>query len=106
MGESRHRADVSVSLVPKKPLRGELERGDNLLSDCLMPDELHELSDKELREKLASGELSEKKAQIARATLKMRRQERVEAWLKRHAWIGAILLAIGLAGIFGIGRRE
>jgi hypothetical protein len=35
-----------------------------------MPDELHELSDKELREKLASGELSDKKAQIARVTLR------------------------------------
>jgi hypothetical protein len=71
-----------------------------------MPDELHELSDKELREKLASGDLSDKKANIARATLRRRRQERVQAWLKRHAWVGAILAAIGLADIFAIGGRE
>jgi len=67
---------------------------------------LHELSDKELREKLASGELSDKKAVTARALLRRRRQERVQAWLKRHAWMGAILAAIGLAGVFAIGRRN
>ena len=64
---------------------------------------LHELSDEELRQKLASGELSDKKALTARALLRRRRQERVQAWLKRHAWVGAILAAIGLAGVFGIG---
>ena len=68
--------------------------------------ELHELSDKELREKLASGDLSDKKANIARATLRKRRQEHVQAWLKRHAWVGAILAAIGLAGVFAIGRHH
>ena len=57
---------------------------------------LHELSDKELREKLSTGELSDKKATIARALLRRRRQERFQAWLKRHAWLGAILAAIGL----------
>jgi hypothetical protein len=56
---------------------------------------LHEFSDKELRENLASGELSDKKAVTARALLRRRRQERVQAWLKRHAWVGAILAAIG-----------
>jgi len=67
---------------------------------------LHELSDKELRENLASGELSDKKALTARALLRRRRQERVQAWLKRHAWMGAILAAIGLAGVFAIGRHH
>jgi hypothetical protein len=62
--------------------------------------ELHELSDDDLRKTLASGELSDKKAAVARATLKRRRQERVQAWLTRHAWLGAILTAVGLAGIF------
>ena len=68
--------------------------------------ELHDLSDKELREKLASGDLSDKKANIARATLRRRRRERVQAWFTRHAWVGAILTAIGLASIFAIGRRD
>ena len=38
---------------------------------------LHELSDRELREKLSTGELSDKKATIARALLRRRRQERL-----------------------------
>jgi hypothetical protein len=65
---------------------------------------LHELSDKELREKLSTGELSDKKATIARALLRRRRQERFQAWLKRHAWVGAILAAIGLVGIFSLSK--
>jgi hypothetical protein len=68
--------------------------------------ELHELSDKELRKKLASGELSDKKAVIARAVFRRRRRERVEEWLKRHSWLAAILAAIGLAGIFAIRLRD
>ena len=63
---------------------------------------LHELSDKELREKLSTGKLSDKKATIAR--LRRRRQERFQAWLKRHAWLGAILAAIGLVGIFSLSK--
>jgi hypothetical protein len=66
--------------------------------------ELHELSDKELREKLSRGELSDKKVTIARALLRRRRQERFQAWVKRHAWLGAILAAIGLVGIFSISK--
>jgi hypothetical protein len=65
---------------------------------------LHELSDRKLREKLSTGELSDKKATIARALLRMRRQERLQAWLKRHVWLGAILAAIGLTGIVSIGK--
>jgi septation ring formation regulator EzrA len=67
----------------------------------LMP-ALQELSDKELRAKLSTRKLSNKKATIARALLRRRRQERFQAWLKRHAWMGAILAAIGLVGIFSI----
>jgi hypothetical protein len=48
---------------------------------------MHELSDKELHEKLSSGELSEKKATIARAILRRRHQERLQAWFKRHGWL-------------------
>jgi hypothetical protein len=77
-----------------------------LQKEYFMPEELRELPDKALREKLASGELSDKKANVARATLRRRRLERVQAWLGRHAWLGAILTAIGLAGIFSIDRRE
>jgi len=65
---------------------------------------LHELCDKALREKLATGEISDKKAAIARALLRRRRQERFQAWLKRHAWLGAILAAIGLVGIFSLSK--
>jgi len=68
--------------------------------------EIHELSDKELREKLARGDLSDKKVNIARATLRRRRQERFQTWLKRHAWVGAILAAIGLASFFATARRD
>jgi hypothetical protein len=67
--------------------------------------ELHELSDKELRKKLASGELSDKRAVTARAVIRRRRRERVQEWLKRHSWVAAILAAIGLAGIFAIRQR-
>jgi hypothetical protein len=65
---------------------------------------LHELSDKELREKLSRGELSDKKVTIARAILRRRRQERFQPWIKRHVWLGAILAAIGLAGIFSLSK--
>jgi hypothetical protein len=67
-----------------------------------VPEPMHELSDKELREKLSSGELSEKKATTARATLRRRRQERLQAWFKHHGWLAAILAAIGLASVFSI----
>ena len=88
------------------PKVGVCLRAGVLQEDYFMPEGLHELPDKELRQKLASGELSDKKANIASATLRRRRLERVQAWLGRHAWLGAILAAIGLAGIFSIGRRE
>jgi hypothetical protein len=67
-----------------------------------LPEALHEFSDKELREKLASDELSEKKAAIARAILRRRRQDRLQAWFKRHGWLAAILAALGLASVFSI----
>ena len=71
-----------------------------------MPEPLHELPDKELREKLSSGALSEKKSVTARAVLRRRRQERFRAWLRRNAWLGGILAAIGLAGIVAVGQRD
>jgi hypothetical protein len=67
---------------------------------------LHELSDKELREKLSRGELSDKKVTIARAILRRRRQERFQTWIKRHVWLGAILAAIGLASIFSLSKVD
>jgi hypothetical protein len=71
-----------------------------------MPDPLHELPDKVLREKLTSGELSDKKSATARAVLRRRRRERVQASFNRHAWLGAVLAAIGLASIFAISNRD
>ena len=65
-----------------------------------MPDALHERSDKEIRDKLSSGEISDKKASTARAILRRRRQERWQAWFKRHEWLATLLTALGLAGIF------
>ena len=49
---------------------------------------LHERSDEELKDKLSSGELSQKKTAVAEAVLKRRRTERIKAWLKRHVWFG------------------
>jgi hypothetical protein len=71
-----------------------------------MADPLHELSDAELKKRLSSGVLGEKKAEIARAILRRRRKERIQTWLKRHAWLGALLAAIGLAGIFSVRGRD
>jgi hypothetical protein len=67
-------------------------------------DALHERSDKEIRDKLSSGELSDRKASTARAILRRRRQERWQAWFNRHEWLAALLTTLGLAGIFSIGR--
>jgi hypothetical protein len=67
-----------------------------------LPEALHELSNEELREKLSRGELSEKKATIARAILLRRRQHRLQAWFNRHGWLAAILAALGLASVFSI----
>jgi len=47
-------------------------------NEGLMP-ALHELPDKELREKLSTGELSDRKATIARALLRRRRQKRFQS---------------------------
>jgi hypothetical protein len=29
-----------------------------------------------------------------------------QAWLKKHAWLGTILAAIGLAGIFAVSQPD
>ena len=50
---------------------------------------LHARSDDELKEKLSSGELGDKKTAIAEAVLRHRRTERMQAWLKRHVWFAA-----------------
>jgi hypothetical protein len=63
-----------------------------------MPEQLHELSDDELKAKLTSGELGERKAAIARATLRRRRRERIQEWLKRHALLAAVLGSLGILG--------
>jgi hypothetical protein len=66
--------------------------------------EIHELPDDELKEKLASAELGEKKAAIARATLRRRRRERVQEWLKRHGWFAGVLASLGILGWLSLGR--
>jgi hypothetical protein len=58
---------------------------------------LHERSDDELKEKLSSGDLGDKKKAIAEAVLRHRRIERLQAWLKRHAWLVALVGALGLS---------
>jgi len=73
-----------------------------VVKEAKVPEAMHELSDKQLSEKLSSGELSEKKATIARAILRRRRQERLQAWFKRHGWLPAVLAALGLASFFSI----
>ena len=57
---------------------------------------LHDRSDDELKEKLSSGELGDKKTAVAEAVLRHRRTERMEAWLKRHVWLAALVGALGL----------
>ena len=85
----------------------ELRRGGAspaVAKELNLPDALHERSDKEIRDKLSSGELSDKKASTARAILRRRRQERWQAWFNRHQWLAALLTTLGLAGILSIGR--
>ena len=57
---------------------------------------LHEHTDDELKAKLFSGELGEKKTAMAEAVLRHRGAERMQEWLKRHAWMGALVGALGL----------
>lgn len=57
---------------------------------------LHDRSDDELKEQLSSGELGDKKAALAEAVLRHRRTERMQAWLKRHAGLAALVSALGL----------
>jgi hypothetical protein len=66
--------------------------------------ELHELPDDELKEKLATGELGDKKAAIASATLRRRRQERIQEWLKKHAWLAGVLASLGILGWLWSGK--
>jgi hypothetical protein len=68
-----------------------------------MADRVHELPNDQLRAKLAGGELSDKKAGTARAVIRRRRRKRIQAWLQRHAWVGAIFAAIGLGGFVTLG---
>jgi hypothetical protein len=57
---------------------------------------LHARSDDELKEKLSSGELGDKKTAIAEAVLRHRRTERMQSWLKRHVWFAALVGTLGL----------
>ena len=56
---------------------------------------LHEETDAELKAKLSSGELGDKKTAVAEAVLRHRRAERTQEWLKKHAWMGALVGALG-----------
>jgi hypothetical protein len=60
---------------------------------------LHDRSDDELKEKLSSGELGDKKTAVAEAVLRQRRTERMQAWLQRHAWLAALVSALGLTAL-------
>ena len=63
---------------------------------------LHEDTDAELKAKLFSGELSDKKTAMAGAVLRHRRKERMQDWLQRHAWLGALVAALGLTAWVGL----
>jgi hypothetical protein len=60
---------------------------------------LHERSDDELKEKLSSGELGEKRSAVAEAVLRHRRAERMKGWLQKHAWLAALVGALGLTAL-------
>ena len=57
---------------------------------------LHEHTDDELKEKLSSGELGDKKTAMAEAVLRHRRTKKMQGLLKRHVWLGALVGALGL----------
>ena len=59
---------------------------------------LHDRSDDELKEQLSSGDLAQETA-VAEAVLRHRRTERMQAWLKRHAWLAALVGALGLTAL-------
>ena len=63
---------------------------------------LHERSDDELREKLSSGDLGDKKTAMAEAVLRRRRADRIQEWLKKHVWLGALVGALGLNAWLGL----
>ena len=63
---------------------------------------LHEDTDAELKAKLSSGELGDKKTAMAEAVLRHRRNERIQDWLQRHAWLGALVAALGLTALVGL----
>ena len=63
---------------------------------------LHERSDDELTEKLSSGDLGDKKTAMAEAVLRRRRADRIQEWLKKHVWLGALVGALGLSAWLGL----
>ena len=62
---------------------------------------LHEETDAELKAKLSSGELGDKKMAVAEAVLRRRRAERIQEWLQRHVWLEALVAALGLTALVG-----
>ena len=52
-------------------------------------------TDDELKAKLFSGELGDKKTAMAEAVLRHRGAERMQQWFKRHAWMAALVGALG-----------
>ena len=68
----------------------------------LFPMSLHEETDAELKAKLSSGELGDKKTAVAEAVLRRRRAERIQEWLQRHVWLEALVAALGLTALVGL----
>jgi len=60
---------------------------------------LHDRSDDELKEKLSSGELGDKKTAVAFFFYEPAPTERMQAWLQRHAWLAALVGALGLTAL-------
>jgi hypothetical protein len=59
--------------------------------------DLDNWSDDELERGLASGELGDKKAAIAKEVLRRRREERAEELKRKYKYLGGILAALALA---------
>jgi hypothetical protein len=69
-------------------------------NEGLMP-ALHELPDKELREEAVDGGTKRQKGHHCSGSSA---KASPKAFSERHAWLGAILAAIGLVGIFSLSK--
>jgi hypothetical protein len=62
-----------------------------------MPADLSDLSDDELKQGLASGELSDRKALVAAELLRRRNESRAEQLRRKYKFVGGVLATLMLA---------